>query len=355
MREDRSQTEQREPLLSVIIPVFNGEAYLKQCLESVCRQPCADRVEILVIDDGSTDGSNAIAGSLLNDQAVRYQIIKQENNGVGAARNKGIIAARGKYICFLDQDDVWVTGFFDTTVRNLLEEEFDMISFAFYQGNQNLTRVKQISQFDRVIDDPWKVRGLHYRHHSSYFFKRQFILENALFVDQYRQEDERFRTCCLSKAGNMKCVSIPVFIYRNNAASVTHRSINDLDSIYRSCLDGWRALADKTPDEKLEKEARGIMLHLLLEWFISGCAKKDFAQWYTEAFENYNGKSLYQDHGWMSENDQENWKLLFESPKAFCKKHKPELILKKIRRKILRISAVRKLAERYQYPIRRTV
>ena len=207
MREDCSQTEQREPLLSVIIPVFNGEAYLKQCLESVCRQPCADQVEILVIDDGSTDGSSAIAGSVLNGQPVRYQIIKQENNGVGAARNKGIIAARGKYICFLDQDDVWVTGFFDMPVKNLLEEEFDMISFAFYQGNQNLTRVKQISQFDRVIDDPWKVRGLHYRHHSSYFFKRQFILDNELFVDQYRQEDERFRTCCLSKARNMKCVS----------------------------------------------------------------------------------------------------------------------------------------------------
>src|SRR3954451_23570366 len=91
------------PLVSVIIPVHNGAKYLRAALESVFAQTYSP-FEVIVVDDGSVDESGVIAQSF-ND--VRY--IHQANQGVAAARNNGIGAARGEFLAFLDQDDLWTT------------------------------------------------------------------------------------------------------------------------------------------------------------------------------------------------------------------------------------------------------
>ena len=90
-------------ILSVIIPVYNVEKYLAECLDSVCSQTQKD-IEIICIDDGSTDGSAAI----LDDYArrdPRVRVIRQANVGVGAARNRGLDIATGRYVYFIDSDD----------------------------------------------------------------------------------------------------------------------------------------------------------------------------------------------------------------------------------------------------------
>ncbi|HSE18858.1 MAG TPA: glycosyltransferase family A protein [Pyrinomonadaceae bacterium] len=94
-------TEQ-PPLVSVIIPVYNGARYLRAALESVFAQTYRS-FEVIVVDDGSADDSGVIAQSF---PFVRY--IHQENQGVAAARNNGIAAARGEFFAFLDQDDLWI-------------------------------------------------------------------------------------------------------------------------------------------------------------------------------------------------------------------------------------------------------
>jgi len=92
------------PRISVIIPVFNGEQFLGQALESVFQQDYPD-LEIIAVDDGSTDGSPEILASYPVLRTVR-----QENRGVAAARNAGLELARGEFIAFLDQDDLWLPG-----------------------------------------------------------------------------------------------------------------------------------------------------------------------------------------------------------------------------------------------------
>ena len=89
--------------VSVIVPVYNAERYLKQCVESILAQTLKN-VEIIFVDDGSTDGSLEI---LKDYQAKDYRIrvISQENTGGGAARNRGMKEASGEYLCFLDADD----------------------------------------------------------------------------------------------------------------------------------------------------------------------------------------------------------------------------------------------------------
>src|SRR5262245_4518179 len=93
------------PLASVIIPAYNAERFLRQAVESALAQSYPN-VEVLVIDDGSTDGTRQLADELAKADG-RLRVITQQNAGVGAARNRGIAEARGKYIAPLDADDFW--------------------------------------------------------------------------------------------------------------------------------------------------------------------------------------------------------------------------------------------------------
>lgn len=90
------------PLVSVILPVFNGERYLAETMKSVLAQTYGP-LELIVIDDGSTDGSKGVAGSFA--PSVRYFF--QPNRGIGAARNRGVELARGSFFAFIDHDDLW--------------------------------------------------------------------------------------------------------------------------------------------------------------------------------------------------------------------------------------------------------
>lgn len=89
--------------VSVIIPVYNVEKYLRQNLESVQKQTLKD-IEIICVDDGSTDSSCKIAEEFAAADS-RFVVIKQQNGGAGAARNNGLRHAKGKYLSFLDSDD----------------------------------------------------------------------------------------------------------------------------------------------------------------------------------------------------------------------------------------------------------
>lgn len=115
------------PIVSVIIPVYNVERYLPMCLNSVCGQ-CLDEIEIICVDDGSTDGSTRI----LTDAATidyRIKVIKGMHKGPGAARNRGVAEAIGKYIAFVDSDD-WVDRFiWFRTVRKAERDNLDMVLF----------------------------------------------------------------------------------------------------------------------------------------------------------------------------------------------------------------------------------
>lgn len=102
------------PLVSVVVPVFNGERFLAAALDSVSAQTYRP-VEVIVVDDGSTDRSPEIARS----RPVRY--LRQSNCGVAAARNAGIAAARGTLVAFIDQDDEWEPHKLTTQVGHLLD------------------------------------------------------------------------------------------------------------------------------------------------------------------------------------------------------------------------------------------
>lgn len=110
--------------VSVIIPIYNAENYLKKCIESVLHQTLQG-VEIILVDDGSTDGSGAIC-----DQYSVFQNIKvlhQENKGLSAARNTGLDAATGDYVAFLDSDDYVDPEMYNEMYLTAKKENVDIV------------------------------------------------------------------------------------------------------------------------------------------------------------------------------------------------------------------------------------
>ncbi len=120
---------------SIIIPVYNVERYLKDCIQSVLKQKYKD-YEIILVDDGSSDNSSQICDNYVNSYK-NIHVIHQENQGLSAARNRGITLAKGEYIIFLDSDDVIADEECFTIMSNLASD-VDLITFnmyTFFDGN----------------------------------------------------------------------------------------------------------------------------------------------------------------------------------------------------------------------------
>ena len=114
-------------LVSVIVPAFDAAADIRQTLNSVLAQTYQE-IEVIVVDDGSSDGTSAMVEEFVN-RDPRFQLVRQSNAGVGAARNTAIRKARGKYIAPLDADDFW------------FPEKLEKQVACIEQGGQNRSRV----------------------------------------------------------------------------------------------------------------------------------------------------------------------------------------------------------------------
>jgi len=130
-----------DPLISVIIPVYNVEAYLRECLDSVLGQTLRD-IEVICVNDGSKDGSLGILRDYeANDSRLR--VIDKRNEGVSVARNTGLDAARGEFILFVDADDIADRELCEKTYRKAAAEGLDLVVF----------------DFDKLLEDGTYARG----------------------------------------------------------------------------------------------------------------------------------------------------------------------------------------------------
>lgn len=111
------------PFLTVMLPVYNGEKYIADALRSVLDQPCRD-LEVLVLDDGSTDGTLGIVRGF-QERDARVRVDSHPNYGIGRNRNEGFALVRGTCLIFLDDDDVLVPGFYTEETKRTLQDLFD--------------------------------------------------------------------------------------------------------------------------------------------------------------------------------------------------------------------------------------
>ena len=117
--------------ISIIVPVYNVEKYIKRCLDSIIAQTFED-IEIILVDDGSTDSSGIICDEY-SKVDTRVRVIHKKNGGLSSARNAGIEAARGEFLGFIDSDDYISSDMFEVLYRNMVRERADLSICGIYQ------------------------------------------------------------------------------------------------------------------------------------------------------------------------------------------------------------------------------
>ena len=131
-------------LLSIVVPVFNTEKFLPNCLDSIRNQQFRD-FEVILVDDGSTDGSSAICDKYAEIDG-RFTVHHRKNSGVSAARNYGILCAKGDYITFVDSDDYIFPFYFKEIIKIIDESSPDVVvTSGYYWGNEKKSNVVELN------------------------------------------------------------------------------------------------------------------------------------------------------------------------------------------------------------------
>lgn len=131
--------------ISVIVPIYNIEKYLGKCLQALAEQTI-DSYEVILVDDGSTDGSRKIAEKYVKSYVEKFTLVCQENKGLSEARNTGMKYAKGKYLCFVDSDDYVETNYLQTLHECAEKTEADLVFCAFRSVDEHGNTIKKVCE-----------------------------------------------------------------------------------------------------------------------------------------------------------------------------------------------------------------
>lgn len=222
-----------KPKVSVIIPVYNAEAWLGQCLESLAAQ-ALDSLEIVLVDDHGDDGSMDLARGFAQGQGAGMDFVFEStpcNSGPGAARNVGISRASGDYVAFVDSDDT-------------VEPDFCLKLWAAATESGADLACCDINISGKVHRNPDAEDKRHFlRHFVTYFttfiYRRTMLLEKNLFFPHTSSaEDTCFLTCCILCANRIAQVNEPLYNYWTRGGSLStcksrRRAVQRLSSIWK--------------------------------------------------------------------------------------------------------------------------
>lgn len=235
--------------ISVIIPVYNVEKYLNQCVDSVLGQSYQN-VEVILVDDGSTDESSTICDNYAK-MDERIIVIHQKNEGAAVARNTGIKHITGDYVMFLDSDDYWDDSeALACLVKRIKHTNPDVLNFSYKKCYENSK--KKILQF---LDEPARPIELTEKTDQLDFMTTDFlyiastwnkvirskiIVEHMRFVEKQSAEDIEWCARLLCYANSFDFICENFYCYRQRETSITHnfgeKSCIDLKNNIISCL-----------------------------------------------------------------------------------------------------------------------
>ena len=220
--------------LSIIVPVYNVQKYVRTCIESLFRQDLnEDRFEVIIVNDGSTDRSMEMIADIIQ-QHKNISVINQENQGLSVARNKGMAIAKGEYILMIDSDDILIDG----SVKPLLEGAFsskaDMIVANFVQMNdEEINNLCQQSFNQQATFEVSEIAGSdlltadYCRWYWRSIYRKAFLLENHIsFVPGILAQDVPFTNECFLKVKKCYRTTWLLNIYRKgHKSAASHYSL----------------------------------------------------------------------------------------------------------------------------------
>ena len=256
-------------LISIIVPVYNVENYLSDCLDSIIQQTY-HHLEIIVIDDGSTDNSSQICDTYaLRDQ--RIVVFHQQNQGLGPARNKGISLSHGKFLFFVDSDDYIHSHAIEILHGAIMSNE-TLLAIGNFRQVTHCEVPQNITDYETFILSQKELIKCFYGSKSSQYenlqdvnftsvwsklYKKE-LLDNLSFRNMY-YEDVAFSMAAILKVPRASYVNAPLYFWLQRPTSITHKPMNKkrLD-----VLAAYKFSVEQIP--KTEKDNRG---HAVLRLF----------------------------------------------------------------------------------------
>ena len=279
---------EKTPAISVIVPVYNVERYVESSVRSVLDQTFGD-FELIVVDDASPDNSIEIVERLAKSDA-RIKIVRHEfNRGLGAARNTGMLYARGKYIAFVDSDDLLIENALEIFHRTAEETDAEVVRCT--------SRLHRFEKADGTFDyDPRRRRDFNpqtgmlpadknARLMTNYikngmsvvvwlnFFRRDFLERNQLKFPSIFSEDEAFFIAMQCLAERFCCIPDHLYIYSRRRSSITTaKSSERAAKGVSSLIDGSRYIIDamsRLPEDVLSSEVKSYCLQTFIRRMLS--------------------------------------------------------------------------------------
>ena len=221
--------------LSIIIPMYNSEEYIVNCIESVLKQKTDFSYEIILVDDGSTDDTRLKIQKFLDSGVVK--LIKQTNHGQSYSRNRAIEKASGRYIMMLDSDDLLLPDALQTMMRIAVEKNADIVEGTFKRFRnvfelENIEKAKLVLKKYSSTENP-KFVLTSTGYSCGMVYKRE-LWSTLRYPEGYIFEDVITKFILRRKAKSAYKINIPVYAYRINDKSSSHKNLNlkHIDSIW---------------------------------------------------------------------------------------------------------------------------
>lgn len=222
-----------EALISIVIPVYNVRQYIDRCIQSVLAQNYKN-LEILLIDDGSTDGSG-LACDIYAESDSRIRVIHKENGGLSDARNVGIQTARGDYIAFIDADDYVHKAFIDTMIKYQRQNQADIVICRYVKGSSDAFPAKRTDNIKCCVFNSkemltqWHSRFKHIETvaWNKLYAKQLFIDSNIMFPYGCNNEDVQTTHLLVNASKRVCVIDAKLYYYFQRSESITNGVISE--------------------------------------------------------------------------------------------------------------------------------
>lgn len=215
----------KEPLISVIVPVYNVKDYLRKCLDSICSQTYRN-LDIIIIDDGSTDGSGEICDEYATKDP-RIKVLHKENGGQSVARNRGLDIAKGDYIAFVDSDDWLESEMYQDLYDNIVRYDADISMCSYIQHYPGRERAKRDSDKTFVWTGREAIRQLIKGKRVTSFLwdklYRQSKFDGLRFPEGKIFEDAAVVYRLFARSGRVSLVEKPFYHYITRPGSTMNQ------------------------------------------------------------------------------------------------------------------------------------
>ena len=281
-KTEMTEEGQTLPVVSIIVPVYNVKSYVGECVESLCRQTYTN-LEILLVDDGSTDGSGEVCDEYAG-RDERIRVIHQANRGLSGARNMGLDDARGEYIAFVDSDDLVSTNYVETLYELLMKYEADIAACAYVKGTtEQLTDIREkVLSLDNVKEICMPSVKLLKQWHGKYK-QQETVACNKLycrevwngrkkirFPESRNHEDVLISHLVVQGAKTIVLTTEILYFYRIRKGSITLQTEYDREKVWQNL----RAQRERMEFFRAHRYWRayfnllkGYVLHVLWFWW----------------------------------------------------------------------------------------